>query len=140
MNALLHAHSGLRFLILLVAVAALVVFGLGLAQKKQFTKGARILGSVFAGLVDLQVTLGLVMVLMGVWYPKLIGHVVMMVAAAGSTHVLLIRNRKQTPPGYLLPLVAVVVALVLIVGGIFAIGRSPLAMSVLRDVAPVGVE
>lgn len=125
LRILFHAHSGLRYLVLLVGVAALVYFALGLATKRPVTKGVRILGSAFAGLLDLQVTLGIIMVAMGWYYPALIGHIVMMVLAAGVTHVLLVVNRKRAQPGYLLPLLAVAIAFVLIIGGILAIGRSP---------------
>jgi hypothetical protein len=130
MTGLLHAHSGLRYLVLTSALAALVVFGLGLFQKKPFTRAARIIGSVFAGLTHLQVALGLVMVAMGTFYPALIGHLAMMLAAAVVLQVLLSRNKRAAEPGYRLPLIGTVVALVLMVGGIFAIGRHPLQMTV----------
>jgi hypothetical protein len=51
----------------------------------------------------------------------------MMVLATGVTHALLVINRKRPNPGYLLPLIAVLVALALIVGGIMAIGRGVLS-------------
>ena len=127
LRILFHAHSGLRYLVLLAGVAALVYFAIGLATKRPVTKAVRILGSAFAGLLNLQVTLGIILVAMGWYYPRLIGHIVMMVLAAGVTHALLVVNRKRPQPGYLLPLIAVVVAFVLIIGGIMAIGRNPLA-------------
>ena len=129
MNALLGAHSGLRFLVLFAGLFSIAVCAIGLVQKKEFSKLARISGSVFVGLLDLQVLLGVAMVLMGTWYPKLIGHLVMMLSAAVLTHVLLIKNRRSARPGYVLPLIAVGVAFVLIVGGIYAIGRDPLGMT-----------
>lgn len=129
MNALFEAHSGLRYLVLLAGAIALVYFALGLASKKPAGKPVRILGSIFVGLLDLQVLLGLAMVAMGRWYPALAGHLAMMLLAAVLTHALLVLNRKRTPPGFALPLIAVIVALVLIVGGVFAIGRGPLTMT-----------
>jgi hypothetical protein len=123
MNFLFQAHSGLRYLVLLVGLAALVYFLSGLMTKRPVDKGVRILGSSFVGLLDLQVLLGIIMVAMGRFYPQLIGHIVMMVLAAAETHVLLVLNRKRPNPGYLLPLIAVAVALALIAGGIMAIGR-----------------
>ncbi|HVG63729.1 MAG TPA: hypothetical protein VNA24_34510 [Hyalangium sp.] len=123
MNFLFQAHSGLRYLVLLVGFAALVYFLSGLMTKRPVDKGVRILGSSFVGLLDLQVLLGIIMVAMGRFYPQLIGHIVMMVLAAAETHVLLVLNRKRPNPGYLLPLIAVAVALALIAGGIMAIGR-----------------
>ncbi len=125
MTALLHAHSGLRYLVLLAGLAALVVFGLGVAQKKPFDKPGRIIGSIFAGLTHLQVVLGIVLVAMGTWYPALIGHLVCMLSAAVVLQVLLIRNRKSASPGFSLPLIAVIITLLLMVAGTFAINRHP---------------
>ncbi|XXF79898.1 hypothetical protein P2318_09170 [Myxococcaceae bacterium GXIMD 01537] len=124
MNFLFHAHSGLRYLVLLVGVAAIVYFAVGLATKRPVTKAVRILGSAYAGLLDLQVLLGIVLVAMGRYYPQLIGHIVMMLLAAGVAHGLLVANRRRPQPGYLLPLLAVAISLALIAGGIMAIGRS----------------
>jgi heme A synthase len=126
MNFLFQAHSGLRYLVLLSGVVALAYFVSGLATKRPVDKGVRILGSIFTGLLDLQVLLGILMVAMGRFYPQLIGHIAMMVLAAAVTHVLLVMNRKRPSPGYVLPLVAVLLALAFIVGGVMAIGRGVL--------------
>jgi hypothetical protein len=123
MNILFQAHSGLRYLVLLVGLVALAYFVSGLATKRPVGKPVRILGSAFAGLLDLQIVLGLIMVAMGRYYPLLIGHIVMMLVAAALTHVLLVVNRKRPTPGYVLPLIAVALALALIAGGLMAIGR-----------------
>ena len=129
MSALFGAHSGLRYLVLLAGFAAEIVFALGLVQKTPFSKQARIVGSVFAGLLDLQILLGTILVAMGLYTPKAIGHIVMMVVATTVTHATFIRNRKQATPGYLLPLIGVSGAMALIIGGIFALGRLPWAMT-----------
>lgn len=126
MNFLYHAHSGLRYLVLLAGVAGLVYFAMGLATKRPVGKPVRILGAAYSGLLDLQIVLGILMVAMGRYYPALIGHIVMMLLAAGVTHALLVVNRRRPQPGYLLPLLAVAISLALIVGGIMAIGRGPL--------------
>ncbi|MBX5484246.1 MAG: hypothetical protein IRZ16_20670 [Myxococcaceae bacterium] len=129
MNALFMSHSGLRYLVLLAGVIALVYFAIGLAMKKTAGKPVRVLGSAFVGLLDLQILLGLGLVAMGRWYPAVAGHLVMMLLAAVETHVLLVVNRKRPQPGFLLPFLAVLIALVLIVGGIHAIGRGPFTMT-----------
>jgi nitrogen fixation/metabolism regulation signal transduction histidine kinase len=126
MNLLFQAHSGLRYLVLLAGLVALAYFVSGLVTKRPVGKGVRVLGAIFAGLLDLQMLLGLIMVAMGRYYPRLIGHIVTMVLAIAVTHALLSINRKRPNPGYLLPLIAVAAALVLIVGGIMAIGRGVL--------------
>jgi len=134
MNALFHAHSGLRFLVLLLAVVYAVVLVLGQVQKTAPGKLHRALGASFAGALDLQLVLGLAMVAMGRFYPQLIGHLTMMLLAAGLVHAAQVVNRKRAQPGHVLPLLGVVGALVLIVGGIMAIGRSPFAMTAASTV------
>lgn len=129
MQGLFHAHSGLRFLVLLAAAAAVGYSLFGLATKRPFDKTGRILGSVFVGLLDLQILLGLGMVAMGFWYPALMGHLAMMLVAAGVAHFVLARNRKQDVPTFKAPLIAVSASLALIVLGIMAIGRGVFAMS-----------
>lgn len=128
MRMLFYAHSGLRYLVLLMALVAIAFFAYGLATKRPVDKLVRIIGSSFAGLVDLQVLLGILLLGSG-WpfYPALWGHLVMMVAAAVLAHAMLVVNRKRPNPGYLLPLIGVGGALLLIVLGILAIGRSPFA-------------
>lgn len=123
MLILFQAHSIVRFLVLAAGAIAVVFFAVGLLQKRPVTRAVRILGAVFLGLFDLQILLGVALVLSGRWYPALMGHVVTMVLAAAVAHVLLARNRKSASPGYRLPLIGVAVALVLIAGGLMAIHR-----------------
>lgn len=123
MNALFYAHSGLRYLILLMAFVSLGLFTIGQVKKAPFGKLHRIVGASFAGLVHLQVLLGVLMVAMGRFYPALIGHLVMMLGAAVTLQMMLTMNRKRPQPGFTLPLIGVVVALLLIAGGVMAIGR-----------------
>lgn len=132
---MLHAHSALRYLVLGLGLACLVFFTLGLTQKRPYSKTSQIFVTIFAGLTHLQATLGLVMVAMGLYYPRLIGHIVMMLAAAVTLQVLLIRNRKSATPGYTLPLIGIVVALLLMTGGTFAIGRHPFQATVFGSAA-----
>jgi heme A synthase len=86
---------------------------------------SRILGASFAGLIDFQAVLGLVMVLLGLYYPALLGHIFMTVAAAVIAHVAMAMGRRTDPParGDAIRLLGAIVALLLIVGGIMAIGR-----------------
>ncbi|MFY0685602.1 MAG: hypothetical protein JXQ90_00480 [Cyclobacteriaceae bacterium] len=57
----LHLHSGLRWLILLIAVAAIVKSIIGVTQDKPFGKLDNILGASFAGTMHLQLLVGLVL-------------------------------------------------------------------------------
>lgn len=123
MIGLLHAHSGLRFLILLLGALNVASLGVALAQKKPYAKHHRILGSAFAGSLHLQVVLGVTMVAMGRYYPALIGHMVMMILAAVIAQVAMSLNRRREVPTLTLPLLGVVAALLCIVGGVMSIGR-----------------
>ncbi len=118
-----YAHSGLRYLVLLVGVLAIGYFVMGLATKRPFDKGGRILGSAFVGLMHLQVLLGVAVLVTRFYYPALIGHIVMMALATFAAQVAMAVNRRRTPPGYALPLAGVGLAFLLIIGGIMAIGR-----------------
>lgn len=120
---LFHAHSGLRYLVLLAGILALAYFAFGLATKKPFDKLGRILGSAYSGLLQLQVLLGVGVLVTRGYYPALIGHIVMMVLAAGVAQATLSINRRKPQPVFVLPLVGVLVSLVFIIGGIMAIGR-----------------
>lgn len=130
MTGLFHAHSGLRFLVLLAGAVAVGYSAFGLATKRPFDKTGRVLGSVFVGLLDLQILIGLAMVALGFWYPALMGHLAMMLIGAGFAHFILAKNRKKPNPSFLAPILGVGGALVLIALGIMAIQRGIFAMSV----------
>jgi heme A synthase len=133
MANLLLMHSGLRFLVLVSGVVALSLCAMAQIQGQGLTKAARISCSVFIGSLHLQVVLGLVMVAMGTWYPKLAGHLAMMLLAAVLAQALILKNKRSAKPGSTLPLIAVGVALVLVVGGILAIGRNPLSSALFTN-------
>jgi len=124
MNALFAAHSGLRYLVLLAGLVAVICFARGLLQKRPCTRAVRTVGAIFTGLLDLQILLGRVLVAMGRYYPQLIGHFVLMFLAAVVVHATLSVNRKRAEPGYKLPLIGVSVGLLLVVGGVLAIRPS----------------
>lgn len=125
LNGLFHAHSGLRYLVLLAALVAAVVLVMGLAGRKPYAKPARISVAAFTGLLDLQMLLGVGMVVFGIFYPSLIGHLTMMILAAAAAHgsSVLARQQQDARRAHGIALAGVVLALLLIVGGITAIGR-----------------
>jgi hypothetical protein len=125
MTMIFHAHSGLRYLVLLAALAALIA---AIAGWRRSAAGGpeRVLMMSFVGLVDLQVVLGLVLLALWPFYGALVGHIVMMVVAAIVAHAgaLLARRREPGRSGSPVRAATVVVTLLLIVGGIMSIGRS----------------
>lgn len=137
MNVLYMAHSGIRFLVLLAALVALLVLGRGLASGALYTRNARIAAASFVGLLNLQGVLGVAMVIMGRWYPAVMGHMVMMVLAIAVAQTLTSWGKRSVDPkrAYTLSLAGVAVALLLILGGIMAIGRHPLQSNAFTAVA-----
>lgn len=123
MPIVFYMHSGIRYLVLLVALAALAYLLFGLATKRDFDKLAGALTGAYVGLMDLQVLLGILLYLLIPSYPALLGHVVMMLAAVSVAHVVNVVNKRRETKSYAVALVGVVLSLVLIVGGIMSIGR-----------------
>jgi hypothetical protein len=125
-NMLFHAHSGLRYLLLLAAVVALAIHLYGRFAGRPYSGAARISGAAFVGLLDVQLVVGLVLLAVWPFHGALIGHIVMMLLAVAAAHGLRVWARRSAadPERYLRAALAVAVPLVLIVGGILAIGRS----------------
>jgi hypothetical protein len=122
MLILLEIHSIVRWLIVVVGVVATVKFAIGLARKSAFDKMDRGLSSGFSGLMDLQVTLGLLYFLItglgGVGLPLFrIEHMVTMLLAAAAGHAPAM-FKKQAWNQYALGLVSIVVALLLVYVGV----------------------
>lgn len=122
---LLQAHSGVRYLVLLLGAVALVWSLAGMLSGRRYDRGMRITGSAFAGILHLQILLGVGVIFTRGFYPALIGHITMMVFAAAVAQVTssVQRRRAEEERTYLPHLVSTAVALVLVVGGIMAIQR-----------------
>ena len=126
MTGLFHAHSGLRYLVLLVGLLTFVYAVLGWVSRRAPGRGDRVLMSAFTGLLDLQGLLGIGIMAFGVYYPRLMGHLGLMVLAIAAAHLTAVRARRETEArnAHLLRAVGVLVTLALIVAAIHAIGRS----------------
>jgi hypothetical protein len=124
MELVFKAHSGFRYVVLLAAALAagyrIALVSRGLAADRP----ARVLGAVFVGALDLQVTLGLVLLFLFPYYPALIGHIVSMVLALVVAHGLSVMSRRgEGRRQDVLALAGILGPLLLIVAGILAIGR-----------------
>ena len=128
MTALYHAHSGIRYLVLLLAIVAVAMFLHGYLTRRSPGKADRITMAAFTGVLDLQILLGIGLIAAGIFYGALMGHLMMMILAAVSAHAAGVMARKATDSrrAHAIRLVGVALALVLIVGGVMAIGRAPL--------------
>lgn len=92
MNILLMIHSIIRWVILLVALVAIVVFLVGWLRRRRYQGMDRGLMSAFSGLMDLQATLGIILLLWGgftgIGFPTYrIEHGLIMILAAVTAHL-----------------------------------------------------
>ena len=122
MATLLEIHSIVRWLIVIVGFIAIIKFLIGMARKSAWGKMDRGLSSSFSGLIDLQVTLGLLYFLItgfgGVGFPPFrIEHMVTMMIAAVVGHAPAMF--KKAANKHAVAFYAVIGALILIVIGVY---------------------
>lgn len=124
-SGLFYAHSGLRYLILLLGLIAAVYFALAIARGRPPARADRTLMSTYVGLLDLQLLIGVALVATGIFYPALSGHLLTMIAAIALAHATSVLARKPGDPSrsHKLRLAGVAGSLLLILAGIAAIGR-----------------
>jgi hypothetical protein len=124
-SPLYHAHSGLRYLVLLAAGAALIALAHALASGRT-TRAARVLPTAFTGLLDLQLLLGIGLVIGGIFTDAVAGHMVLMTIAVAVAHGAAIVARRAADDRRELSvrLGGIVLAVALIAGGILTLGRS----------------
>ncbi len=122
---LFHAHSGLRYLVLALGVAAALALVLAIVRAIPEGRMGRILRLAFVGALDLQVVLGMLVLLTRPFYPALFGHITVMIVALVVAHGVAIAIKRRPDPAAStgLGLIGVVLPLSLIVAGILAIGR-----------------
>ena len=117
MGMLWMAHSGIRYLVLLAGAVALVMS----LMKGQDANARKAMGA-FVGAVDVQVLLGLLLIMQIPFYGALMGHIALMFAAVFAAHGFSVAAKKKDEGG-MLRVIGIVVTLVLSAGGIRAIGR-----------------
>lgn len=120
---LMHTHSGIRYLVLLLGIAVIVYALKGAFTKAPYDNRMRVMGGVFALLIDLNVLIGLALILTRSFQPFLVGHVILMIFAAGAGHIVpsVMKRRPMEERTYLPHAVGAVVALGLVVAGILAL-------------------
>jgi hypothetical protein len=121
-------HSFVRWIIVLVALVAAIKFALGWRNKARVQKSDRALMSAFSGLVDLQVLLGLILLLgQGMMTPvgfpiNRIEHFCFMIVAAIVAHTPMRWRKSDDSTALRNNLLVIVVVLVLIVLGVASLG------------------
>lgn len=120
-------HSYIRYLVLFAGVGAVITALLGWGRAGLPPRAERALAGAFAGLLDLQIVLGVLLLLTGFpFYGALTGHLFMMLLAAACVHGASVLARKREPErsGSTVRALGFALALLFIVGGIMAIQRS----------------
>ena len=122
---LLSAHSGFRYLVLLLGLVVIAYAAVGMVTKRPYDSRMRVLATAFTGALDLTVLLGVAHLFTSTFYPQLAGHITMMVLALAITHIVAVvqRRRALERRTYAPHLVATLIALAIISFGILAIGR-----------------
>jgi hypothetical protein len=122
----LNAHSGLRYLILLLGLIIAVYALAGMARKQPVDKAGLGMLRAWTILLDIQLLLGIITLVTGRFQAQLMGHVVMMIAAIAVAHLGAVKLKKAEPAarsnGMLL--VSALIPLALMIAGIVAIGRA----------------
>lgn len=121
---LLHAHSGVRYLALLLGLLALVYAAWGVVGSRPYDQKMRRLAGFFAVTLQINILLGLTMIILGRgFYPQLGIHILLMVGAAVVAQIVpsVMRRRPIEERTWMPHLVSVAVALGLVVAGILTI-------------------
>lgn len=136
MNLVYYAHSGLRYLVLLAALAALVSLVRGRSGGRPYAGAARTATGIYTGTLHLQILLGIALVVLGRWYPAVMGHLILNLLAVVVATVLGAWARRETDArkAYTFALAGVGVSLLLLFAGIAAIGRHPLQSRALDQI------
>jgi len=122
---LLDAHSGSRYLVLILGIVVIAYSAYGVVTGRPYDKRMRIIASSFTAALDLTVLFGLAHLFTSRFYPQLGGHIVMMVLAVAVAHIVsaVMRKRPLEQRSYMPHLVSAVIVLGLVAFGIMAIGR-----------------
>ena len=122
---LFYAHSGIRYLVLLLGAATVLYAAWGLVGNRPYDKAMRGIASSFSGVLHLQLLLGFAVAFTDRFYPALIGHIFMAFFAAAVAQVTstVVRRRPPEQKSFGPHLVGGALALAFIVGAVMAIGR-----------------
>jgi hypothetical protein len=120
---LAHAHSGIRYLVLLAGLAALGYALYGLVTRRPYDDRMRQLGGIFALLLFVQIVVGIGVLFTGRFNPGLGVHVILMIFATAAAQIVpsVMRRRPMEQRSYGPHVVGTLVALALVVAGILAV-------------------
>ena len=117
---LLGLHSGVRWLVVVITVVALIKLILGIVQKQSYDKLTQRIMLAFSGLVSLQWLIGIIlMVAMGIYSSGQIwSHAGTMTIAVAVSHLHNRWKKAEDPVRYRMSLLVVIAVLILVVVGV----------------------
>jgi len=118
-NILYQAHSGVRWLVVLATIVALVALIIGMVQKRPYEAFAKRFMFIFARAIEVQWLLGLLLiVVLGQWAPYQIEHAVTLTIAVVAAHLDMPFRRQADSRRYYAAIGAILVTLVLVYIGV----------------------
>lgn len=122
---LLHLHSGLRYVVLLLGLAVIAYAVYGIAAKRPYDQRMRALAAAFTGAIDLTALVGIAHLFTSRFYSQLSGHIAMMILAVAVAHVVsaVMKRRPPEQRTYMPHVIGTIIVLAIISFGILAIGR-----------------
>ncbi len=124
MDIVLLLHSLVRFLLLVVALVGIIFTLVALFQRRAPIKTDQTLGAVFVGVYDLQMLLGLLIILLG-GLTQAIHPVVMFIGLVVAHGLQAMTRRADGSQALPMRLALYIVPLVVILIGLASIGRLP---------------
>jgi len=131
MNIVFHAHSGLRWLVLVGVVLIIIKSLIGLFGGGSYTKFDKILGSATVGIMDLQLILGLALyfgyspyITFNMSNPEerfwSVEHLALMILAIAAAHVgkVIAKKSDDAPVKFRFQAIFFTISLVLMIVGI----------------------
>ena len=119
MDLILDIHSINRWIIVAVGLIAVVKFLIGRLAQKEYKPLDRAIMGAYAGLMDLQAALGIVLLIDRGFVGRRVEHTVTMVVAIVFTHLLMRRSSDNDAAKFRTNLIAVIGSLAIIVIGLY---------------------
>lgn len=124
MDIVFFIHSLLRFVILVVALAGVVLALVSISNKQLLEKQQRMLAAAFVGLYDLQALVGILLILLG-GLTQAVHPLVMLIGVIVAHGLQSMTKREAGPNAAVTRLALFVVPLAIIAVGLASIGHLP---------------
>ncbi len=118
MDFLLTLHSINRWIIVTVAVAALIKFLIGWLRNSNYERADRILLTAYKGLLDLQLLMGIVLLIDSGFALRPLEHALAMIVAVALAHATRLWRDRPDRVKFRANFLATLIGLLLIIAGV----------------------